>query len=928
MNSSGNVGIGTTAPLSSLSVAGNLALGAYGGGASTIAAQSNGLIVSGSVGIGITSPTSLLDVRYSGNSSGTAITVGNATTGPYGRIGFANTTGIPFQIMGAGGDDLVLGASNTEYLRISASSGNVGIGATSPLFNLDVLDASSTTDVAILRRGVQGSDSNMITAFGTPYLMIGGLEYKPNSIQSIGFGYANGSSYQPAEIGFQTMNTSGETYGDIVFANRSVTTNTAPTEVMRITSAGNVGIGTTAPQSKLQIQAGEVQVGSSGASCAVANAGAIRYSAGVMYYCDNSNVWETIDSSGAVDTGDYYIATQTATSTSGQGMFGGNSTLGGVLAGYGSTADVTLENKTNGAVLEIPTGSVNVNIVSGGLQIGGNNAISFPQDTTTGGSIAIGYQALREQPLLTSEGYNNTAIGYEAMGTASLGTQGVDNTAVGSGALYSDTTGNHNTAVGGDALYSNTAGSSNTGNGFFALYYNSVGNENTAFGVSALKSTTGYNSTAVGGNAAVYTIGSYNTVVGYQAGEGVNGTSTYTNAVLLGYQAGYNLTSGSNNIIIDSIAPTTGGITTGSSNISIGQGLTALTVTSSNQLDIGNLIFGTGVSSGGTISTGSVGIGTASPQGTLDVYANSGHSLTVNSSTGYVGIGVTAPNDKLEVSGASNTYTRVTSPSTSFDAGVRFNNENISGFVGALGGSGCGTSNVSIYNAGCQFNVGSNGNVGIGLTNPTYPLQVSSPTTNATFEVNSGNTAGTAIFLHNWSGGGGIAHDMEFFTTGSGNSPGEVGVFDVTSAKVLLTLNGINGGAAIGTYAVATTALNTPTNGLIVSGNVGIGTTSPQSELQVAGGEVQVGSSSNSCASVNNGAIRFSGTTLYYCTGTTWTSIGGGGGSGTVTSRRLIPLTQVALDVVSMTGLPFLGRPRTDSDGERALTCGISTGIS
>jgi hypothetical protein len=45
-------------------------------------------------------------------------------------------------------------------------------------------------------------------------------------------------------------------------------------------------------------------------------------------------------------------------------------------------------------------------------------------------------------------------------------------------------------------------------------------------------------------------------------------------------------------------------------------------------------------------------------------------------------------------------------------------------------------------------------------------------------------------------------------------------------------------------------------------------------------------------------------------------------------NSRLIPLTQVALDVVSMTGLPFLGRPRTDSDGERALTCGISTGIS
>lgn len=58
----GNIGIGTTAPLSKLSIAGNLALGSYGGGASTVAAPSNGLIVSGSVGIGSNSPTQPLEV--------------------------------------------------------------------------------------------------------------------------------------------------------------------------------------------------------------------------------------------------------------------------------------------------------------------------------------------------------------------------------------------------------------------------------------------------------------------------------------------------------------------------------------------------------------------------------------------------------------------------------------------------------------------------------------------------------------------------------------------------------------------------------------------------------------------------------------------------------------------------------------------------
>jgi hypothetical protein len=69
-----------------------------------------------------------------------------------------------------------------------------------------------------------------------------------------------------------------------------------------------------------------------------------------------------------------------------------------------------------------------------------------------------------------------------------------------------------------------------------------------------------------------------------------------------------------------------------------------------------------------------------------------------------------------------------------------------------------------------------------------------------------------------------------------------------------------------------------------MGGNVGIGTATPQSLLQIYGGEVQVGSSGASCAAANNGAIRFSGSTLYYCTGTTWTSIGSGGGSQWTTS--------------------------------------------
>jgi hypothetical protein len=64
------------------------------------------------------------------------------------------------------------------------------------------------------------------------------------------------------------------------------------------------------------------------------------------------------------------------------------------------------------------------------------------------------------------------------------------------------------------------------------------------------------------------------------------------------------------------------------------------------------------------------------------------------------------------------------------------------------------------------------------------------------------------------------------------------------------------------------------------SGDVGIGTATPQSLLQIYNGEVQVGSSGASCAAANAGAIRFSGSAIYYCNGTSWVIDGSGAAAG------------------------------------------------
>src|SRR5438132_10515993 len=70
---------------------------------------------------------------------------------------------------------------------------------------------------------------------------------------------------------------------------------------------------------------------------------------------------------------------------------------------------------------------------------------------------------------------NNTAEGTSALFSL---TTGVDNTGLGFQALFHNTTGNFNTAEGFRALFSTTTGALNTGNGAGALNANTTGNFN------------------------------------------------------------------------------------------------------------------------------------------------------------------------------------------------------------------------------------------------------------------------------------------------------------------------------------------------------------------------------------------------------------------------------------------------------------------
>ena len=197
-----------------------------------------------------------------------------------------------------------------------------------------------------------------------------------------------------------------------------------------------------------------------------------------------------------------------------------------------------------------------------------------------------------------------------------------DNTAEGTDALFSLTTGPDNTAIGFDALFSNTTGDSNTATGSIALSSNTTGVRNTANGFAALNSnTTGERNTATGRAALTFnTIGNNNTADGHDAlflnDSGIRNTAagsfalffntTGNNNAAAGYFSLYNNTTGNSNTS-DGYAALMNN-TTGAGNIALGNFAGANLTTGSNNIDIGNQGV---VGEGSTIRIGAVGTQTA-----------------------------------------------------------------------------------------------------------------------------------------------------------------------------------------------------------------------------------------------------------------------------------------------------------------------------
>jgi len=209
----------------------------------------------GNVGIGTTSPAYKLDVSGSGrfifrNNSSEIMdlllsTESANSLSKLSLLWYGNeTAAVKF---GRGGDSTggVLsfwtqanGGSTTERIRI-AGDGNVGIGTSSPLKTLDVFGSNGNTTSQIKVRSTGNTSAGYFgTFFNSLYISVGGTYDSGWSIDG-----TNGI----ANIVMETSN------GGSAIAFGTANGNTTATERMRITSGGNVGIGTTSPSQVLHV---------------------------------------------------------------------------------------------------------------------------------------------------------------------------------------------------------------------------------------------------------------------------------------------------------------------------------------------------------------------------------------------------------------------------------------------------------------------------------------------------------------------------------------------------------------------------------------------------------------------------------------------------------------------------------------------------
>lgn len=274
--------------------------------------------------------------------------------------------------------------SATEYMRIT-SSGNVGIGTTSPTDKLHVAGNLNVGD-----NKVYNGSSNNSAGFE-----LGGSRFNIHGYHGITFNSSN------AGIGSQT-------------------------ERMRITSAGNVGIGTTSPGDKLQVNSGNIVVRSGGDTSYIAHSGSTDVHLAIAgrvsnYPNPSSNAGSIILTKGT--TGEAYpfdayghMVISSRHNASTDILFRTNGTLRGVIKGDGKFGVGTTSPQSPLTVKSNSTSSASSGFTL--LANGSTDIIAAIGEKSTNGGRFHLYDGGSQKVAFFSDGTDN----FIAQGNLGIGT--------------------------------------------------------------------------------------------------------------------------------------------------------------------------------------------------------------------------------------------------------------------------------------------------------------------------------------------------------------------------------------------------------------------------------------------------------------------------------------------------------------------------
>jgi hypothetical protein len=231
----------------------------------------------------------------------------------------------------------------------------------------------------------------------------------------------------------------------------------------------------------------------------------------------------------------------------------------------------------------------------------------------------------------------------------------------------------------------------------------------------------------------------------------------------------------------------------------------------------------------------SIGVGTNSPSGDIHIRKNLTSRLQVTSDTvdAIIAVGrsttLTGGNGALRFGNISGLYPYSTEKTLDI---INYDTGNINHYL-HYGFAGIGTGNFNwLYGQSATSPLMSltyQGNLGIGITNPTSRLYVagSSFITGITTINNNLNVNGNIQFSGN--------------LLGQVNDVNSTGVSTFNNVIINTSLDVLQGTATFGTVGVGTTSINNENTSLYVVGNsefygnVGIGTTNPTTKLHVVG---------------------------------------------------------------------------------------------